>query len=60
MYRINLFIVDSDESYLESLTGYILNNYSYRFQVSTFTKKDRLMREIEESQNIIDVLLINS
>lgn len=59
MNRINLIIADTDQSYLDSLANYMLNNHSKWFQLSTFTNRDNLIKSLETSTNMIDILLVN-
>lgn len=58
MNRINLIIADTDQSYLDSLANYMLNNHSKWFQISTFSNKENLIKSLEASTNMIDILLI--
>lgn len=58
MSRLKLIIADNDETYVESISGYLMLNYSQRFQVSSFTNKECLIEYISNESNKIDVLLI--
>lgn len=58
MSRINLVMVDGDSSYLDSLANYILSNHSKWFQVSTFTNVNSLNNMLENTLDIVDILLI--
>ncbi|WP_010248088.1 AAA family ATPase [Acetivibrio cellulolyticus] len=60
MTRLKLIIADTDETYVESIAGYFMLNYSQRFQVSSFTDKACLVEYLSDESNKIDVLLIDS
>jgi hypothetical protein len=60
MTRLRLIIADTDETYVESLVGYFMLNYSQKFQVSSFTNKEYLIEYLSDENNKIDILLIES
>lgn len=60
MTRLKLVIADTDEAYVENITGYFMLNYSQRFQVSSFTDKACLIEYLSDEGHKIDVLLIGS
>jgi cellulose biosynthesis protein BcsQ len=57
--KVNLIIGDSDEAYLESLSSFLICNYSHRFNVSSFSKHECLEKFINETEEKIDILLLN-
>ncbi|OPZ92745.1 MAG: CobQ/CobB/MinD/ParA nucleotide binding domain protein [Firmicutes bacterium ADurb.Bin419] len=60
MTRLKLVIADTDEAYVENITGYLMLNYSQRFQVGSFTDKACLIDYLSDEGNKTDVLLISS
>ena len=60
MTRLKLIIADTDETYVESIVGYFMLNYSQKFQVSSFTDKKCLIEYLSDESNSIDILLIDS
>ncbi|MCG8538978.1 MAG: AAA family ATPase [Clostridia bacterium] len=58
MSKIHLIIADRDEAYVESIVNYIMNNYSQRFQVSSFTEEQYLLDYLLKNKKNIDILLI--
>ncbi len=59
MSKLHLVIADKEVFYVEALTNYILNNYSSRFQISSFTDEEHLCSFLENSDNQFDILLIS-
>ncbi len=60
MTRLKLIIADTDDTYVESIAGYLMLNYSQKFQVSSFTDKQCLIEYLSNEGNSIDVLLIEA
>lgn len=60
MTRLKLIIADTDETYVESMAGYLMINYSQKFQVSSFTDKQCLIEYLADEGNSIDILLLES
>lgn len=58
MPKLHLIIADNDEAYVESIINYIINNYSQRFQVSSFTKEEYLLNYLSDNKRNVDILLI--
>lgn len=58
MSKIHLIIADGDEDYVDSITNYIVNNYSHRFQVNSFTKEEYLLDYISSNEGKVDILLL--
>jgi len=60
MTRLKLIIADTDETYVESIVEYIMQNHSQQFQVNSFTDKQCLIDYLSNEGNSVDVLLIES
>ncbi len=60
MTRLKLIIADTDDTYVESMAGYLMLNYSQKFQVSSFTDKQCLIEYLCGEGNSIDILLIEA
>lgn len=60
MPRINLVIGDTDDAYLEGLVNFIIRNYSHRFLVSSFTKRERLEKYLSDAACGTDILLLGT
>lgn len=58
MPKLYLIIADKDEAYVEGVSNYILNNYSHRFQVRSFTQKEYLLDHLSSAGRNIDILLL--
>ena len=58
MKKINILIADSDQGYLNQLSGYLVNNHP-RFNVVSFGKKDGLISYLENHRDAIDILLLD-
>ncbi len=58
MPKLHLAIADKDESYVESVVGYIANNYPQRFRVSYFTKYEHLINYFANNEKSLDILLL--
>lgn len=58
MSKIHLIIADRDEAYVDGIANYIVNNYSHRFQVSSFTEKEYLLNYLSSNKKEVDILLI--
>jgi len=56
--RLNLVIADADEDYVEGLAGFLMNSYSSRFKISSFTSLSCLYTFLSESHKKIEMLLI--
>lgn len=57
--RFNMVIADIDGFYVDSLSKWIYYNYSYKFNLTVFTKRDNLECFINENKDKIDILLVN-
>lgn len=57
--RLRLAIADSDEAYVDSLVNFLISNYSLRFQINSFTRRDCLNDFLLEEGGKVDVLLIS-
>lgn len=58
MPKLYLVIADKDEAYVDGISNYILNNYSHRFQVRSFTQKEYLLDHLSSNERNIDILLL--
>lgn len=58
--RLNLTIADSDELYLDRLVSFLTGGYSQRFQIDSFSNSEHLLRFMQESSKITDILLIST
>ena len=58
MGKINLAILDSDERYMENLAGFLTSHYRHRFNLSTFTSAETLMKHLGKAN--ADILLFAS
>lgn len=59
MGLLRVVVADTDEAYLGSLSGFLTNMCSGRFQISSFSDKSRLDRYLSENIAEIDIVLIN-
>ncbi len=59
MGSISLVIADTDESYVEALSVYLMEEHSQRFEISCFTARETLEKFVSETLNRIQILLIN-
>lgn len=59
MSKIRMVIADSDEDYVEGLTGFLLNNYSQRFHISAFTRTEYLEKYLSDNEDRIDLFLVS-
>lgn len=59
MAKLHLVIGDIDEAYVESIANYITDNYSQRFQVTCFTKREFLFDYFSKNKKRIDILLLS-
>ncbi|RCX09606.1 AAA domain-containing protein [Anaerobacterium chartisolvens] len=55
---ISLVIADTDESYIEALSVYLMEEHSQRFEISCFTGREPLEKFISETAKRIQILLI--
>lgn len=60
MARLTLVIADSDKFYVEGLEDFLIDKYSNRFQINTFTKESNLMNFLSNLEKKVDILLISS
>lgn len=60
MSKIHLIIADKDEAYVDSLSNYLINNHSNRFQINSFTKEEYLLEYISRNKGKDDILLLCS
>ncbi|SKC37727.1 AAA family ATPase [Maledivibacter halophilus] len=58
MSKLYLVIGDNDEAYVKGVSDYILNNYSHRFQLRSFTKKEYLLNYLSSDERNIDIFLL--
>ncbi|SHK07409.1 AAA family ATPase [Paramaledivibacter caminithermalis] len=58
MAKLRLIIADNDKAYVESVSNYIINNYSHRFQINSFTEEQYFLDYISKNNINIDILLI--
>lgn len=59
MSKVRMVIADSDEDYVEGLTGFLLNNYSQRFHISAFTRMEYLEKYLSDNEDRIDLFLVS-
>ena len=59
MPRLNLFIADTDEWYMESLARFASNKFASAFHINTFTQIHSLMEYLASSGYRNDILLIS-
>ncbi len=59
MGKINLIIADNDLDYLEGITKFLLNNFSQKFRLSSFSNLEELLSFINGNKEKTDVLLIS-
>jgi len=57
MKKINIAIAAEDGVYLKQLTNYLVKS-EHNFEVASFTKRDSLLRFLQESGNCTDILLL--
>jgi len=57
MGRLKLLLADDDQAYIESLTGYLMEKFPYKFQVSFFTNIEILQQFLIEEESKIDIIL---
>lgn len=58
MAKINLILADYDTRYLQGITNFISNNYTDKFNITSFTNIEILLENLKNS-NKKDILLIN-
>lgn len=57
MGRLKILIGDEDLAYVESLTGYLMEKYPYKFQVTFFTDLHRFQEFLIGNENKTDIIL---
>ena len=60
MGRLKLLIGDEDKSYVESLTGYLMEKFPYKFQVNYFTNVESFQKFLTINESKIDIILVGS
>ena len=59
MGRLNLVILDKNVRYLENLSGFILDNYSRRFNLYTYSDIETFLKNMEDTKTTPDIIAVS-
>jgi cellulose biosynthesis protein BcsQ len=57
--KLNLVILDNDARYMENLAGFIMENYSRRFNLHTFSAIESFMKYIDETKAVPNIVAVS-